>query len=208
MFNVCDGCGAYRVDKVIDAAASEAICPECGQRHAFIRAPLCLVAGASGSGKSSVCRRLAGGLDEAVLFDSDILWGPHFESEPGRFFETWLRVCKNTAQAGRPVVLFGAGTGLPENLEPCLERRYFSTLHYVALTCDDAVLAERLRRRPAWRQSGSEAYVAEHVAFNRWFREKGPTTTPPIELIDTSVETVAETTERVVAWIRRRLAQP
>ena len=116
-----------------------------------------------------------------------------------------MRVCKNTAQSGKPVVLFGAGTGMPENLEPCVERRYFTTLYYLALTCDDVVLAERLRRRPSWRNSGSDAYVEEHLSFNRWFKESGPNASPPIDLIDTTTETADQTTARVVAWIRSRL---
>jgi hypothetical protein len=207
VFNVCDGCGAYRVDKSIDERQSVAICPECGHRHPFIRSPLLLVTGASGSGKSAVCRRLAGlPLTDVVTFDGDILWAPHFEREPHLFFETWLRVAKNTAQAGRPVLLFGAGTGVPENLESCLERRYFSRLHYLALTCDDADLAARLRRRPAWRGSGSDAYVDEHVRFNRWFKEHGPQASPPIELVDTTNDGVDETAGRVIGWIRRCLA--
>ena len=206
MFNVCDDCGAYRVDKTIDETQSLAICPECGHAHPFLRAPLLLVSGASGSGKSAVCRRLQGHFSEALLFDSDILWGAHFERNAGQFFETWLRVCKNAAQAGKPVVLFGAGTGMPENLEPCVERRYFSTLHYLALTCDDERLAERLRRRPAWRGCGGDAYVEEHVRFNRWFKEEGAKGAPAVALIDTTSETVEQTTARVVDWIRARLA--
>ena len=205
MFNVCDGCGAYRVDKIIDAAASVAVCPECGHRHTFVRAPLLLVTGASGSGKSTVCRRLTGMLTDVVVLDGDILWAPHFEREPHLFFETWLRVAKNTAQSGRPVLLFGAGTGVPENMEGCVERRYFSRLHYLALTCDDADLAARLRRRPAWRGSGSDEYIDEHVRFNRWFKEHGRQASPPIELVDTTDDGVDASAARVIDWIRRCL---
>jgi broad-specificity NMP kinase len=207
MFNVCDGCGALRADKGIDETTSEAICPECGHRHAFVRGPLLLVGGASGAGKSAVCRRLTGALDEVVVLDGDILWAPHFERDPQLFFETWLRVCKNTAQAGRPVVLFGAGTGVPENLEPCVERRYFSTTHYLALTCDDTELAARLRRRPAWRRYSDEL-IAEHVSFNRWLKEQGATAMPAIDVLDTTHDSVDETSARVADWIRARLSAP
>lgn len=67
-------------------------------------------------------------------------------------------MAKNISQAGRPIVLFGTGMGVPENIEPCVERRYFSEIHYLALVCDDGVLAQRLRARPAWRGAGDQAY--------------------------------------------------
>ncbi|HEY2748507.1 MAG TPA: AAA family ATPase [Polyangia bacterium] len=206
MFNVCAGCGALRADKIVDEAAGVAICPECGHRHPFVRMPLLLVGGASGSGKSTVCRTLAAAAaDEVVILDDDILWSAHFEREPQAFFETWLRVCKNIAQARRPVVLFGAGTALPSNLEDCVERRYFSRLHYLALVCDDEVLTARLRARPAWRRSGGDAYVDDHVRFNRWFKEHAATSTPPIALVDTTHEHADATAAHVRDWIRRTL---
>ena len=206
MFNVCDACGAYRPDKIIKPAASDAlsqaICPECGHQHPFIQSTLLLVTGASGTGKTTVLRRLQG-LSEAVLFDSDILWAPHFEGDAHGFFETWLRVCKNTAQVGKPVVLFGAGTGVPANLEQCAERRYFSELHYLALVCDEKTLAARLRGRPAWRQSGTDQNVAEQLRFNDWFRTEGPRLS--IALVDTSTEMLRSTAEHVRSWISRTL---
>ena len=55
-------------------------------------------------------------------------------------------MCKNIAQWGRPVVLFGAGFGVPHNIEPCVERRYFSSVEYLALVCSDASLAVRLEQ--------------------------------------------------------------
>src|SRR5688572_28230582 len=208
MFNVCHNCGLYRADKIIDPSGPYAICPGCGHKHPFRQLPLLIVSGASGAGKSSVCQALLGKLEDVVLLDSDILWRPEFNKRKDNyrdFFETWLRVAKNISQSGRPVVLFGAGVGVPENMEPCVERRYFSELHYLALTCEDQLLADRLRRRPDWRQSANEEFLERQLDFNRWFKEHGPEQEPPITLLDTTGHPVEETTAQVAQWIREKL---
>lgn len=208
MFNVCFNCGQYRADKIIDPDGPYAICPICGYKHPFLRLPLLIVSGASGTGKSTLCNRLAGTVAGVVLLEGDILWQEAFnqpESHYRKFFETWLRVAKNVSQSGRPVVLFGAGMGVPENMEPCVERRYFAKLHYLALICDDAILANRLRQRPQWRDSSGEAYIQEHVKFNRWFREEGPATEPGISLLDTTHYPVEETAVQVLDWINQKI---
>lgn len=206
MFNVCHLCGLYRADKIIDPSGPYAICPECGHPHAFHQRPLLIVSGASGAGKSTACHALVGNIDTVVLLDSDILWRPEFDKPEENyrdFFETWLRMAKNISQAGRPVVLFGAGMGVPENIEPCVERRYFSEVHYLALVCTDEVLTQRLKARPAWRGSGQEAYIENHIQFNRWF--KGQQTGKfPIHLIDTTDQSPEVTAEQVRSWIQEK----
>ncbi|MBN1400030.1 MAG: AAA family ATPase, partial [Anaerolineae bacterium] len=175
----------YRADKAISGDGSHAICPECGHAHAFLRLPLLLVSGASGAGKSTACHHLLGQESRVVVLDSDILWRREFdqpETHYRDYFELWLRMCKNIGQSGRPVVLFGAGFGVPENLDPCVERRYFSALHYLAFVCDEDELTRRLRARPAWRNSSHEAFVKEHVRFNGWFRANARSYEPPITL--------------------------
>lgn len=211
MFNVCCQCGVYRADKIIASDGSIAICPECGHQHPFRRLPLLLVSGASGAGKSTVCHALLGRSLEVVLLDSDILWRPEFNMPADNyrsFFETWLRMCKNIGQAGQPVVLFGAGVGVPANLEPCVERRYFSKTHYLALTCEDEQLVERLKHRPVWRQTHSLEYQSEHVQFNNWFKAQASQSVPAIELIDTTAMPVEDTTEYVTTWIRAKICAP
>ena len=203
MFNVCHNCGLYRADKIIDPSGPYAICPECRHKHPFRQLPLLIVSGASGAGKSSVCQAMLGKFDNFVLLDSDILWRPEFnrpENNYRDYFEIWLRMAKNISQSGRPVVLFGAGMGVPENVEPCVERRYFSDIHYLALVCDDEVLAQRLKARPAWRGSGDQAYIDEHIQFNRWFKGQ-KNREPPISLIDTTDVSLATTIEQVNSWI-------
>ena len=204
MLNICANCGAYHADKRIEPDGPYAVCPACGSRERFRRLPLLVVGGASGTGKSVLCRELTGRVDEAVLLDGDILWRPEFATpEDGYhgFFETWLRLAKNIAQSGRPVVLLGAGMVVPSNLEPCVERRYFTQVHYLALVCEPEELERRLRGRPAWRESGDGAWIQEQVRFDRWLRANAQGD-PPLTLVDTTDLSIQATAERVAAWIR------
>ncbi len=56
----------------------------------------------------------------------------------------WLRLARQIGQAGLPVVL--DGMTIPEQIEPLGERRYFSSVHYLALVCDDAELEYPTKR--------------------------------------------------------------
>lgn len=209
MLNICVNCGLYRPDKIIDPAGPYAICPECGHRHLFRPLPLFIVSGASGAGKSTVCHQLLGKVTDVVLLDSDILWRPEFESlgaPAPNFFETCLRVAKSVGQSGRPVVLFGSGVGVPDNIEPCIERRYFANVHYLALVCSDAVLASRLRGRPEWRQTHAPEDVSRQIAFNQWFKGRPRDLTPAVELLDTTSSSISSTAEEITAWIRAKMA--
>ncbi len=162
------------MEKQIDSAGPFAICPHCGYAHPFLQQPLFIVTGASGTGKSTACLELAPLLRECVVLESDILWGliPATPEDNYRSYRNaWLRLAKNIGQAGRPVVL--CGSAVPEQFETCPERRYFSTLHYLALVCEDEALAERLKARPGWRESGSAETVQHMAQFNRWFKQHG-----------------------------------
>lgn len=228
MMNVCANCGLHRVDKrvvgaasgppdasspaslPIDAQWSAAICPQCGHAHPFRQLPLLLVGGASATGKSAVLQELAGRFTGAVLLDADILWLEEFERpETGyrRFFETWLRLAKNIGQSGRPVALFGAGFAVSKNVEPCVERRYFSQTHCLTLVCEEDALRGRLLARPAWRKSGEAAHLQEQLDFNRWLREEGPQQNPPPTLLKTDDTPLAVTANAVREWLERKLSQ-
>src|SRR5690606_10189615 len=101
------------------------------------------------------------------------------------------RVCKNIGQAGKPVALFHAG-GLPPHIEPCVERRYFSTVHYLAMVADDDTLASRLAKHPTYRGFTAEN-IADQVAYNQWLRREGPHCTPPVTILDTTEAIIAKT---------------
>lgn len=205
MINVCMKCGIYRPDKQIDPAGPFAICPACGHKHPFLRLPLFLICGVSGAGKSTVYQKLIGTHHQVILLEADILWRSEFNQPKENyrdFFETWLRLCKNISQAGRPVVLFCAG-GIPANIEPCVERRYFSDIRYLALTSNEAEISRRLQQRPAWRNSGSPQFIQDQVAFNRWFLEIGLREEPPIDLVNTSEHSISDTSRQVSQWINK-----
>lgn len=200
MFNVCYECGEYRVDKTIDPTGPFAICPLCEHRHPFQYLPILFVCGASGTGKSTICAQLTGQINDVVVLDADILWRPEFNQPENRyrgFFETWLRMAKNIAQSGRPVVLFGAGCN-PDNVELCVERRYFLKTCYLALICDDDALTARLQARPNWRASGDDQFIEQQLNYTAALRS-----IPLIdEFVDTTNAMVEQSTDAVAAWIR------
>src|SRR5436190_9430713 len=181
MFNVCTSCGISHVEPEFDESGF-LVCLSCGDRKAIRRLPLLLVGGPAGGGKSTVGASLLGEVTEAVLIESDLLWRREFDTpEDGYdgYFRLWLRLAAHVSQSGRPVALFGAGFAVPHNFEELAERRLFSAIHYLALVCDDGVLAERLRARPKWRKTTPEL-IADHVKFNRWLKEHAATTEPPV----------------------------
>ncbi|MBO0797102.1 MAG: AAA family ATPase, partial [Ktedonobacteraceae bacterium] len=203
MFTVCPRCGEYSIEKIIDPTGPYAICPDCGYAHRFLRLPLFIISGASGAGKSTLCLELVSLLRECVVLESDILWGA-VPATPDKnyhdYHNTWLHLCKNIAQSGRPVVL--CGTIQPDQLERSPQRRYFSAIHYQALVSDDEILAQRLRQRPDWREANSPEFIERMQRFNRWLKEHAPHTQPPMTLYDTSDHSLAETTRATAQWIR------
>ncbi len=206
MFNVCYKCGQYSVEKEIDPSGPFAICPHCGHRHPFLQLPLFVITGASATGKSTINARLPIIVNECVFLESDILWRPEFinaDNEYRHYWDTWLRVAKNVAQGGRPVVL--SGSAMPHQLEPCPERRYFADIHYLALVCDDNQLRRRLQKRPSWRESATPEFIEKMVEFNQWFKDNADKTTSPLTLLDTTRLTIKESALAVRRWIRTNL---
>jgi hypothetical protein len=207
--NVCPACGAWEVEKRVEPLGGGwaiAVCPACGGEHRFRHLPLFVVTGPSGAGKTTVMHQLLHTMTECVVIESDVLWGTVPEDGPGDFstyLNVWLRMVKTIAQAGRPVLL--CGTALPDQLEHLPERRYIGTISYLALTCEPGVLRARLEARPAWRESGGEAFVGRMLEFNHWLRANAATTSPPMTLHDTSAVSPEQTVAFVRQWVQDRL---
>jgi len=203
MFNVCPYCGLYSVEKAVDLDSSTAFCPYCGEGYQFVMKPLYVITGASGTGKSTVCLQLAKALSgRYVVLETDILWG-EVKAKPednyASYTNLWLRLAKNIHQSGISVVL--CGSLFPPTVESCTERRYFSRVIYLALTCQDEILRDRLLTRPGWRDSSSRAFINRMLEFNRWFLNEGSRGDPRITLVDTSSMDVQQTINNIVNLI-------
>ncbi len=207
MLNICPACGSYRDDKIVVSNPDRVICPDCGASFPFLRRPLFILSGASGSGKSVVARILANPGFPATVLDSDILWDEAFSSPEKwpAYFNRWLRVCKNIGQSGKPVLLCGSGFGVPANLDQCVEVRYFAGYHILALVCEETQLAERLRNRPPWRNSGKSENIQPQLEFNRWFMQHADGGDSRLTLLDTTESEPARTTEQVTQWVIREM---
>lgn len=203
MLNYCRKCGQYHSDKIISADGKSIICPNCKDMQPFKQLPLFIITGASGVGKSTMSIELYKKEVDYIVLESDILWFDFFnifEDNYKTYRENWLRLCKNVSQAGKPVVL--CGCSVPEQFENCVERRYFSKIHYLACVCDSDLLEKRLRHG---RNVDDENWIQNSIAFNQWLKDNANKTEPKITLLDTSDKSVEEASILVDKWIRERL---
>lgn len=209
MFNVCPHCGQYSVEKEVrplDPRRAEALCPQCGYAHPFLRFPLLLVSGASGTGKTRLCLELAGIDRDFVHLETDILWGvvPAGPEDNYRSYRNaWLRIAKNIHQGGRPAVLYGSATA--SQFEACPERRYFGPIFLLALTCRPEILTQRLRERPVWRGAGEQAFIESMLSFNEVLIGQAAQD-PALERLDTSDLSPRETAQRARRWLEGHFA--
>lgn len=209
MFDICPQCGLRNPQCKVNRLKGKdaiAICPNCSYEKQFLMLPLFILLGASTSGKSTVYLNLVGKQSLALPVEGDILWRREFDTpENGyhEFRELWLRVCKHISQGGKPMFLTQCGE--PIMFEACVERRYFSKLHYLALVCDEDVLKERLVARQKQQNYTNKKFIADHIEYNRWIKENDNQTQPRIDIIDTTSASVEDTVEGVIEWLKGKL---
>ncbi len=207
MFNICMQCEAYRSDKTIDLSGPYAICPICGCKHEFLRLPLFVITGASGSGKSRMAIELAKIITDVVVIECDIFWRAEFHEDSGNFWEFrefCLRAAKNICQGGRPVVLCGAAS--PPQYENCTEFRYFSGIHYLILYCDKEELRQRLKQRPEYRRCHSDDFIKKQQSYNKYLYQLG-NTSENMKVLDTGGLSCTEMAVKAREWVHDILSR-
>ncbi len=201
MFLTCAMCEGFSEDWTADIDAGDIVCPRCGSRSPFVFLPLHVLIGASGSGKTTIIRELAGRDLPFVTLDQDILWDPSYDTPLDgyrAFRERWLRLAANIHQSGTPTLL--VGSGIPDQYELVSGRQFFSGVRYATLVCSEEAIAERLEGRPAWRGSGEPTFIAQMIGYNAWLKENAPTTTPAMTVFDTTEAAPRASADGVAAW--------
>lgn len=131
-----------------------------------------VVAGAAGTGKSTLCQLLAGTVDGTVVIDADILSEDVVSVVSPRhdypaFWRTLMRLAHEIAQNDVAVAYFGI-TFPDQILANSDLLAYFDGVHILALVCDEADLRQRIQAR-----SGGHAAAARidlHLDLNRRLR--------------------------------------
>lgn len=203
MLNTCVKCKKYSVKKQISSDGKFMTCPFCGHNQEMNQMPLFIITGASGVGKTTISEQLFQKEKDYIVMESDLLWDDSFnvpENNYREFRELWLRMCKNISQIGNPVVL--CGCAVPEQFEGCLERRYFSEIHYITIVCDEDILYKRLTE---YRGYEDQEYVKGSISFNAWLKGNVDKTQPSMQLLDNSHLTVDEAAKIVEEWIYKHI---
>jgi hypothetical protein len=171
-------------------------CPRCGAERRLPGHPLFVVTGASGTGKSTILEPLQRRLPGCEVLETDVIL--HVAALGwDTWRNTWLQLAHAIALNGRATVL--CGPLLPEHLEELPARRLVGPIHLCNLDCPDAVLADRLRARPAWR-GWTEEKIVEQQRFAAWLRARIRPT------FNTGMLSADEAADRVAQWVQRLLA--
>ena len=163
------------------------------------RMPLFIITGASGVGKSTVAEMLFANETKYIVLESDILWNDIYnkpEEDYKEYREIWLNLCSHVSQIGLPVVLCGCAT--PEQFENCINRKWVSSIHYLAVVSEDSVLEARMRYG---RKITDENWVQGSKQFNQWLKGNAKKTTPPITLYDYSTSSASDAAKDIHEWI-------
>ena len=95
---------------------------------------------------------------------------------------------------------------MPWDLDACEDRGLVGTIHFLNLHCSDEIREQRLRARPAERNSASEDFINEHKRFGQWLVDNASIRyDPPMITVDTSDKSVEEVGQEIKLWVLSRI---
>ena len=205
MLDICRHCGMYQETFHFSQEGTRYVCQTCSTQQAFRRFPLFVITGASGTGKSTIALPLTRFLPECIVLEGDIFMGCrefNAENDHYDYRDYCLRVAKDIQQNGRPVVLVGTST--PGQYEQCSSAGFFSEVYYIALTCSDEALRQRLETRPQWRDWNEET-IQSMIDYNRWYQTQVDHDAYRMDLLDNTDLTVEACAQQIATRIQSRL---
>jgi hypothetical protein len=187
----CLQCGPD-VSTVVDAPAKVRRCARCGWESPLAQRPLYVVAGVSGSGKTTVSELLPALLPEFLVFDVDLTL--HIVALGWEVWrDTWLQLAHAIALNGQTTVL--CGTFTPDQLARLPSRPLIGDIRFCLLDAPDAAIQARLAARPEWRGSTPD-FIEKQLSWARRLRTEVATH------IDTGTSTEKTAAMAVADWIR------
>ena len=183
-----------------------AICTQCGSENWIPRVPLFIVTGSSGCGKSNVAQILLGKLNPYFIVDSDFLLHDikGYDGSWDAFWNHVSIVSLTLARNLRPIAVVGRVT--PAQIEKAKTLSFFSSVHYMVLTCDPSAQAARLKGRavPGLLSAPTPDQMEGHIRAAQSIVEEGRQR-PNATVLDNTDQTPQQTAAIVDRWILERL---
>ncbi len=191
MINICPKCHDHRWNKTV---TGNTLCCPCGHAWPFHKAPVYLLSGCSGVGKTTtameVMRHTGFVTLDADMFDT---------SAPDTgWVEALLALSRNINQSGSTVLWTSAGC--IDKLAATYNAQFFSAIRVLALTCKPGELR---RRMTEGRGITDEGWITSSVDYNNYFRTHDELGGIRFGTLDITALTPAEAAEQVIDWINQ-----
>lgn len=200
MIAICPNCANHEWDK--EVRGDEIFCPKCGAHWGYNKMPVYILTGCSGVGKTTTGMALQKLTTDYVVLDGDMFYNimPHDTDEDYYAqIEQAFSLSKNIMQSGKPVVWMKAGN--IDKLPHTYNKRFFTSIRVLALTCSEAELR---RRMTEGRGIDNEDWIEGSVGYNEYFRTHNAIGETTFDTLDTDGRSVREVAEAVLRWLQEQ----